>query len=52
MHRLVATEAGHRGLAEAMRFVVHDEPGGEAGLGRLAAERRLEARPGRPAGSA
>ncbi|MDP9208156.1 MAG: FAD-dependent thymidylate synthase, partial [Actinomycetota bacterium] len=49
MHRLVASEAGHRGLAEAMRFVVHDEPGGEAGLGRLAAERRLEARPGRPA---
>jgi hypothetical protein len=44
MHRLVATEAGHRGIAEAMRFVVHDEPGGEAGLGRLAAERRLEAR--------
>jgi thymidylate synthase ThyX len=52
MHRLVATEAGHRGLAEAMRFVVHDEPGGEAGLGRLAAERRLQARLDRPAGSA
>jgi hypothetical protein len=32
--------------------VVYDEPGGGAGLGRLAAERRLEARPGRPAGSA
>jgi hypothetical protein len=45
MHRLVATEAGHRGIAEAMRFVVHDEPGGETGLGRLAAERRLGARP-------
>jgi hypothetical protein len=42
MHRLVATEAGHRGLAEAMRFVVHDR----VELGRLAAERRREARPG------
>jgi thymidylate synthase ThyX len=40
MHRLVAERAGHRGLAEAMRFVVHDE----VGLGRLAAERRLDAR--------
>jgi len=40
MHRLVAEEAGHRALAGAMRFVVHDE----VGLGRLAAERRLEAR--------
>jgi thymidylate synthase ThyX len=40
MHRLVAEEAGHRALAEAMRFVVHDE----VGLGRLAAERRLESR--------
>jgi len=43
MHRLVAERAGHRALAEAMRFVVHDE----ADLGRLDAERRLEAR--RPA---
>jgi len=51
MHRLVATGAGHRGLAEAMRFVVHDEPGGEAGLGRLAAERRLEERVDPPANS-
>jgi thymidylate synthase ThyX len=51
MHRLVATEAGHRGLAEAMRFVVHDEPGEEAGLGRLAAERRLQARLDPPANS-
>ena len=51
MHRLVATEAGHRGLAEAMRFVVHDEPGEEAGLGRLAAERRLQARQDPPANS-
>jgi len=47
----LATEAGHRGLAEAMRFVVHDEPGGEAGLGRLAAERRLEQRVDPPANS-
>jgi thymidylate synthase ThyX len=50
MHRLVAEEAGHRALAEAMRFVVHDE----VELGRLAAERRLESRrsaagPGAPA---
>jgi len=47
MHRLVATEAGHRAIAESMRFVVHDQ----VGLGRLAAERRLDARLGRPAGS-
>ena len=40
MHRLVAEQAGHRALAEAMRFVVHDE----VELGRLDAERRLEAR--------
>jgi thymidylate synthase ThyX len=40
MHRLVAEEAGHRALAGAMRFVVHDE----VELGRLAAERRLESR--------
>ncbi|HET7516456.1 MAG TPA: FAD-dependent thymidylate synthase [Actinomycetes bacterium] len=51
MHQLVATEAGHRGLAEAMRFVVHDEPGEQAGLGRLAAERRLQARRDGPANS-
>jgi Thymidylate synthase complementing protein len=53
MHRLVADQAGHRAIAESMRFVVHDE----VGLGRLAAERRLEARQapaglGDPAGSA
>ena len=52
MHQLVATEAGHRGLAEAMRFVVHDEPGEQAGLGRLAAERRLQVRRDGPASSA
>jgi hypothetical protein len=46
LHRLVATEAGHRGLAEAMRFVVHDE----VELGRLAAERRREARLEAPTG--
>ena len=40
MHRLVAEVAGHRALAEAMRFVVHDE----VELGRLAAEHRTEAR--------
>ncbi len=40
MHRLVAEQAGHRELAAAMRFVVHDA----APLGRLAAEERLEAR--------
>jgi thymidylate synthase ThyX len=47
MHRLVATEAGHRAIADAMGFVVHDE----VGLGRLAAERRLDARVGDRAGS-
>jgi thymidylate synthase ThyX len=40
MHTLVAEAAGHRAIAEAMRFVVHDE----VELGRLAAERRLETR--------
>jgi thymidylate synthase ThyX len=40
MHRLVAEQAGHTALAAAMRFVVHDE----VDLGRLDAERRLEAR--------
>jgi hypothetical protein len=40
MHTLVAEVAGHRAIAEAMRFVVHDE----VELGRLAAERRLETR--------
>jgi hypothetical protein len=48
MHRLVATQAGHEAIAGAMRFVVHDE----VGLGRLAAERRLEGRMDHPAGSA
>ncbi len=40
MHRLVAEQAGHRGLAESMRFVVHDD----VDLGRLAAEQRSQAR--------
>ncbi len=40
MHRLVAEQAGHRGLADAMRFVVHDD----FDLGRLAAERRSQVR--------
>jgi thymidylate synthase ThyX len=40
LHRLIADQAGHRLLAGAMRFVVHDD----AGLGRLAAEQRLEIR--------
>jgi hypothetical protein len=47
MHQLVGEVAGHRAIADTMRFVVHDE----VGLGRLAAERRLEARPDRTAGS-
>jgi thymidylate synthase ThyX len=48
MHRLVVEQAGHTGIAEAMRYVVHDE----VELGRLAAERRLEARMDSPGGSA
>jgi thymidylate synthase ThyX len=40
MHRLIADGAGHRLIAEAMRFADH----GDAGLGRLEAERRSEAR--------
>ncbi len=40
MHRLVAEQAGHRTLAEAMRFVDHDQ----YDLERLEAERRAEAR--------
>jgi hypothetical protein len=47
MHRLVADQAGHRGIADAMRFVVNDE----VGLGRLDAERRRQARLDTPAGS-
>ena len=41
MHRLIAEQAGHRAVAEAMRFVDHSP---EPGLERLDAERRAEAR--------
>jgi thymidylate synthase ThyX len=41
MHRLIAEQAGHRALAEAMRFVDHSP---EPSLERLDAERRAEAR--------
>ncbi len=38
MHRLIADQAGHRSLAEAMGFVNHSDP--DEGLGRLDAEQR------------
>ena len=41
MHRLIAEEAGHRAVAEMMRFADHSD---EADLERLDAERRTEAR--------
>ncbi len=41
MHRLIASQAGHHAVAEAMRFVDHSP---EPGLERLDAERRAEAR--------
>jgi thymidylate synthase ThyX len=41
MHRLIAEEAGHPALAEAMRYVDHSP---EPSLERLDAERRAEAR--------
>lgn len=41
MHTAIAEKAGHRALAEAMRFVDHS---GEPALGRLDAERRAEER--------
>ncbi|MBW3604098.1 MAG: FAD-dependent thymidylate synthase [Actinobacteria bacterium] len=40
MHRLIAEHAGHRAIAEMMRFVDHADPQ----LGRLDAERRTDAR--------
>jgi thymidylate synthase ThyX len=40
MHRLIAEEAGHRAIADAMRFVDHSE----VELERLEAERRSEAK--------
>lgn len=46
MHRLIAEQAGHRALADAMSFVDHDTHD----LERLAAEQRLaERRPATPA---
>jgi thymidylate synthase ThyX len=41
MHRLIAEKAGHRALAEAMRFVDHSP---EPALERLESERRAERR--------
>ncbi len=41
MHRLIAEQAGHQAVAEAMRFVDHAP---EPSLERLEAERRAEAR--------
>jgi hypothetical protein len=38
MHRLIAEQAGHRAVADAMRFVDHSE----VELERLNAERALE----------
>jgi hypothetical protein len=40
MHRLIAEQAGHRAIAETLRFVAHPE----SELERLDAERRAEAR--------
>ncbi|MDQ3304914.1 MAG: FAD-dependent thymidylate synthase, partial [Actinomycetota bacterium] len=40
MHRLIAEQAGHRAVAELMRFVDHGEPD----LERLESERRAEQR--------
>jgi thymidylate synthase ThyX len=40
MHRLIAEQAGHKALAEAMRFVDHSA----VELERLEAERRTDAR--------
>jgi hypothetical protein len=41
MHRLIAEEAGHRAVAEMMRYVDHTT---EPSLERLDAERRAERR--------
>ena len=40
MHRQIRDRAGHHLIADAMRFVDHDE----YGLGRLASEQRAAAR--------
>ena len=45
MHHLIADRAGHRAIAEMMRFVDHS---GEAELERLGAERRAEIRRSEP----
>jgi len=56
MHVLIAEQAGHRIVADLMRFVDHSQA--DAGLERLPGERRAEARrrepggAGRPAGKA
>ncbi len=42
MHRLIAEQAGHRAIADAMVHLYHEEPE----LERLEAERRAEARRG------
>jgi thymidylate synthase ThyX len=43
MHRLIAEQAGHRAVAELMRYVDYSDHD-QAGLERLDAERRLAAR--------
>jgi hypothetical protein len=43
MHRLIAEQAGHRAVAELMRFVDYSDYD-QAGLERLEAERRLAAK--------
>jgi thymidylate synthase ThyX len=45
MHTLIAEQAGHRAIADAMRFADHSE----VALERLTAERALEARRARNA---
>jgi len=47
MHALIAGQAGHRAIADAMSFVDHSEPG----LGRLEAEQRSQSKRGRSAPS-
>jgi thymidylate synthase ThyX len=44
MHRLIGEQAGHRAVADLMRFVNHEEDARDASLGRLEGERRAEAR--------
>jgi hypothetical protein len=42
MHRLIAEQAGHRAIADAMSFVDHTE----TDLGRLEAEQRSQSKRG------